>query len=99
MIGGAERHEVMPPGDQRGSLLHARNLQRFPLPPNSPLRENVSRTRYLLPAMVFAAILTGREKGRARDSMLASLASGLTPVVVGTHALVQPELAASPKLD
>ncbi len=37
--------------------------------------------------------LTGREKGRARDSMLASLASGLTPVVVGTHALLQPDVA------
>ena len=36
--------------------------------------------------------LTGREKGRARDSMLASLASGLTPVVVGTHALLQPDV-------
>ena len=36
--------------------------------------------------------LTGREKGRARASMLASLASGLTPVVVGTHALLQPDV-------
>src|SRR5262249_51027759 len=32
------------------------------------------------------------EKGRARASMLASLASGLTPVVVGTHALLQPDV-------
>jgi ATP-dependent DNA helicase RecG len=36
--------------------------------------------------------LTGREKGRARASMLASLASGLTPIVVGTHALLQPDV-------
>ena len=36
--------------------------------------------------------MTGREKGRARASMLASLASGLTPVVVGTHALLQPDV-------
>jgi ATP-dependent DNA helicase RecG len=36
--------------------------------------------------------LTGREKGRARASMLASLSSGLTPAVVGTHALLQPDV-------
>src|ERR1041384_6069942 len=38
-------------------------------------------------------LLAGREKGRARDSMLASLASGLTPIVVGTHALLQDDVA------
>src|SRR5207248_9218253 len=32
------------------------------------------------------------EKGRARDSMLASLASGLTPFIVGTHALLQSDV-------
>jgi ATP-dependent DNA helicase RecG len=37
-------------------------------------------------------LLTGREKGRGRASMLASLASGLTPIVVGTHALLQPDV-------
>src|SRR6266704_1282827 len=45
------------------------------------------------PAGVEIGLLTGREKGRARASMLASLASGLTPIVVGTHALVQPDVA------
>jgi ATP-dependent DNA helicase RecG len=49
--------------------------------------------RLAKPAGVEVGLLTGREKGRARDSMLASLASGLTPVVVGTHALVQPDVA------
>ena len=49
--------------------------------------------RLAAPAGVEIGLLTGREKGRARDSMLASLASGLTPVVVGTHALVQPDVA------
>ena len=49
--------------------------------------------RLAKPAGVEIGMLTGREKGRARDSMLASLASGLTPVVVGTHALLQPDVA------
>ena len=48
--------------------------------------------RLAAPAGVEIGLLTGREKGRARDSMLASLASGLTPVVVGTHALLQPDV-------
>ncbi len=43
-------------------------------------------------ARVEIGFLTGREKGRARASMLASLASGLTPAVVGTHALLQPDV-------
>jgi ATP-dependent DNA helicase RecG len=43
-------------------------------------------------ANVEIGFLSGREKGRARASMLASLASGLTPVVVGTHALLQPDV-------
>src|SRR5437763_2583742 len=49
-------------------------------------------TRLAAPAGVEIGLLTGREKGRARDSMLASLASGLTPIVVGTHALLQPDV-------
>ena len=43
-------------------------------------------------ARVEIGFLTGREKGKARASMLASLASGLTPAVVGTHALLQPDV-------
>jgi ATP-dependent DNA helicase RecG len=43
-------------------------------------------------ANVEIGFLTGREKGRARASMLASLASGLTPLVVGTHALLQADV-------
>ncbi len=49
--------------------------------------------RHAAPAGVEIGLLTGREKGRARASMLASLASGLTPIVVGTHALIQPDVA------
>ena len=48
--------------------------------------------RHAAAAHVEIGFLTGREKGRARASMLASLASGLTPVVVGTHALLQPDV-------
>ena len=39
-------------------------------------------------AGIEVALLTGREKGRSREALLASLASGLTPIVVGTHALL-----------
>jgi ATP-dependent DNA helicase RecG len=48
--------------------------------------------RHAATAHVEIGFLTGREKGRARASMLASLASGLTPAVVGTHALLQPDV-------
>ena len=48
--------------------------------------------RHAAAANVEIGFLTGREKGRARASMLASLASGLTPIVVGTHALLQPDV-------
>jgi ATP-dependent DNA helicase RecG len=45
------------------------------------------------PAGLDIGLLTGREKGRSRDAALAGLASGLTPIVVGTHALLQPDVA------
>jgi ATP-dependent DNA helicase RecG len=44
--------------------------------------------RLAAPSGIEVALLTGREKGRARDALLASLASGFTPIVVGTHALL-----------
>jgi len=49
--------------------------------------------RLAAPARVEAGLLTGREKGRARQSLLASLASGMTPIVVGTHALLTEDVA------
>ncbi|MBV8889644.1 MAG: ATP-dependent DNA helicase RecG [Alphaproteobacteria bacterium] len=49
--------------------------------------------RLAAPARVEIGLLTGREKGRGRQSLLASLASGLTPLVVGTHALLQADVA------
>ncbi|MBO0739039.1 MAG: ATP-dependent DNA helicase RecG, partial [Alphaproteobacteria bacterium] len=48
--------------------------------------------RHAAAAGVEIGFLSGREKGRARASILASLASGLTPAVVGTHALLQPDV-------
>ena len=45
------------------------------------------------PAGLEIGLLTGREKGRVREATLASLASGLLPIAVGTHALLQPDVA------
>jgi ATP-dependent DNA helicase RecG len=42
---------------------------------------------------VRVAILTGREKGRARDSVLMGLANGSIDVLVGTHAIFQEKVA------
>ncbi len=39
------------------------------------------------------AILTGREKGKARDLVLAHLASGDIDILIGTHALFSPDVA------
>ena len=49
--------------------------------------------RLAMPAGVEVALLTGREKGRGRDALIASLASGFTPIVVGTHALLTGDVA------
>jgi ATP-dependent DNA helicase RecG len=42
---------------------------------------------------VRVAILTGREKGRARDSVLMGLADGSIDILVGTHAIFQKKVA------
>ena len=39
------------------------------------------------------ALLTGREKGRARDAILSRLASGEIDILIGTHALFQSDVA------
>ncbi len=44
-------------------------------------------------AGVRLSLLTGRGKGKARDAVLAGLASGETPLAVGTHALFQEGVA------
>ncbi|MPY74694.1 MAG: ATP-dependent DNA helicase RecG [Alphaproteobacteria bacterium] len=40
-----------------------------------------------------AAVLTGRDKGAVRKEVLAGLADGSVPIVVGTHALFQKDVA------
>jgi ATP-dependent DNA helicase RecG len=42
---------------------------------------------------VRVAILTGREKGKARDSILMGLADGSIDILVGTHAIFQEKVA------
>ena len=42
---------------------------------------------------VRVAILTGREKGRSRDSVLMGLADGSIDILVGTHAIFQEKVA------
>ena len=44
-------------------------------------------------AGVTAAILTGREKGKAREEVLTGLADGRIALIVGTHALFQEDVA------
>ncbi|HXY99064.1 MAG TPA: DEAD/DEAH box helicase, partial [Stellaceae bacterium] len=49
--------------------------------------------REAAPTGVEIGLLTGREKGRARAQLLAGLAAGRVPIIVGTHALLQPDVA------
>ncbi|WP_454917132.1 ATP-dependent DNA helicase RecG [Xanthobacter sediminis] len=44
-------------------------------------------------AGITVAVLTGREKGKARSALLAGLAEGRTQLVIGTHALIQDDVA------
>jgi ATP-dependent DNA helicase RecG len=46
----------------------------------------------LAPAGLRAALLTGRDKGKARQALLDGIADGSMPIVVGTHALFQEEV-------
>lgn len=39
------------------------------------------------------ATLTGRDKGKSREKLLSSIASGSIPLVIGTHALFQEDVA------
>src|SRR6185437_2165470 len=49
--------------------------------------------RLSAPAGIATAVLTGREKGRARRDILDRIAGGETAIVVGTHALFQEDVA------
>ncbi|MGF1462426.1 MAG: ATP-dependent DNA helicase RecG [Maricaulaceae bacterium] len=44
---------------------------------------------WLQAAGIEAVVLTGRDKGKTREALLAAIASGQTDVVIGTHALFQ----------
>jgi ATP-dependent DNA helicase RecG len=44
------------------------------------------------PAGIPVALLTGREKGRAREQLLEQLAAGKIGIVVGTHALIEEDV-------
>jgi ATP-dependent DNA helicase RecG len=44
-------------------------------------------------AGVGCALLTGRDKGKAREAILEGLAAGSTGIVVGTHALLEEDVA------
>ena len=44
--------------------------------------------RLAAPAGIEVALLTGRERGKPREALLAGLAAGTLPIVVGTHALL-----------
>jgi ATP-dependent DNA helicase RecG len=50
-------------------------------------------TGLLAPVGIAPALLTGRDKGRGRDTVLAGLADGGIPIVIGTHALFQEGVA------
>ncbi|HWI29348.1 MAG TPA: ATP-dependent DNA helicase RecG [Stellaceae bacterium] len=50
-------------------------------------------SRLAAPAGLEVALLTGREKGRARQALLERLASGEIGIVAGTHALFQEDVA------
>jgi ATP-dependent DNA helicase RecG len=49
-------------------------------------------TRLAAPAGIEVALLTGREKGRARDALLERLSGGEIGIIVGTHALFQEDV-------
>jgi ATP-dependent DNA helicase RecG len=53
----------------------------------------VTLTRLAAASGVAIALLTGREKGRTRDELLARLAAGEIGILVGTHALFQKDVA------
>ena len=57
-------------------------------------RQHLATLKALLaPTGLPVALLTGRDRGRARDAVLAGLADGSIPIAVGTHALFQEDVA------
>jgi ATP-dependent DNA helicase RecG len=56
-------------------------------------QHHASLERHAAPAGVEIGLLTGREKGRGRAQLLHRLAAGQVPIIVGTHALLHPDVA------
>ena len=56
-------------------------------------QHHATLTALAAPAGVDVALLTGREKGKVRTALLVALADGTAPIVVGTHALLEPDVA------
>ena len=56
-------------------------------------QHHATLTKQLHSLGVQVAILTGREKGRARESVLMGLADGSIDILVGTHAIFQEKVA------
>ncbi|MGH6854385.1 MAG: ATP-dependent DNA helicase RecG, partial [Aestuariivirga sp.] len=62
----------------------------FMVPTEILARQHMAALQPLCEAAgVAVALLTGREKGKAREGVLARLASGETHILIGTHALFQ----------
>jgi len=51
-------------------------------------QHHATLSRLAAPAGIEVALLTGRERGKPREALLAGLAAGTAPIVVGTHALL-----------
>jgi ATP-dependent DNA helicase RecG len=56
-------------------------------------QHHATLSRLAAPAGIIPLLLTGRDKGRPRAEALALIASGEAPIVVGTHALFQEDVA------
>ena len=55
-------------------------------------QHHATLSRLCTAAGISIALLTGREKGKAREEILARLASGETQLLIGTHALFQADV-------
>jgi ATP-dependent DNA helicase RecG len=55
-------------------------------------QHHATLARLAAPAGIEIALLTGREKGKAREDLLARLAGGEIPIIAGTHALFQDDV-------
>src|SRR5258705_8572708 len=77
-----------------GAVIEAGRQAAIGAPPESLARQHLATIAPVAEAAgVRVALLTGRERGRARSDMLARLAAGEIDLLVGTHALFEDEVA------